>query len=405
MRTLLVLGAGEGQLPVYREARRLGVRTIGVDRNPHAFAVHEADEFVCVSTHDAAGVRRAVGRRPIAGVTSPASDASALSARTLALAYGTPFCVSWAAARASVDKAEFRRLVDRLGLPRYGWVAGTDLAELGARAARKLTFPVVAKPSDSSGSKGISIVDEPDGLEAALALAARFSPSGELIVEEYVDGIHLSAECLVADHRPSFMAVMQRTLTPLPHVITLEQVMPAALSPATLAELERSVAMICRALDLDRGPLNVDAVVARSGEARLIEMAARPGGNGISRLVRDLYGVNLAEVAVKTALGEPIAIGPRPARRGILRILQAPGAGVVTAVEGVEAIRALPETLELELFASPGTRVRPYSEAGNKVGYLSVAGATGDEARDALDRALALLRIEIAPDTDEAPAC
>lgn len=404
MRTLLVLGAGEGQLPVYREARRLGVRTIGVDRNPHAFAVHEADEFVCVSTHDAAGVRRAVGRRPIAGVTSPASDASALSARTLALAYGTPFCVSWDAARASVDKTEFRRLVDRLELPRYAWEAGTDLAELRARA-RAMTFPVVAKPSDSSGSKGISIVDGPDGLQAALALAARFSPSGEVIVEEYVDGIHLSAECLVADHRPRFMAVMQRTLTPLPHVITLEQIMPAALPPATVAALERSVAMICRALHLDRGPLNVDAVVARSGEVQLIEMAARPGGNGISRLVRDLYGVNLAEVAVKTALGEPIEIGPRPARRGVLRILQAPGAGVVTAVAGVEAVRAMPETLELELFASPGTRVRPYTEAGNKIGYLSVSGATSDEARDALERALALLRIEIAPDTDEVPAC
>jgi biotin carboxylase len=399
MRTLLVLGAGEGQLPVYREARRLGVRTIGVDRDPHAFAVHEADEFLCVSTRDAAGVHRAVGRRPIAGVTSPASDASALSVRALALAYGTPFCVSWAAARASVDKTEFRRVVDRLDLPRYAWVGGTDLAELDTRA-RELTFPVAVKPSDSSGSKGISIVDGPSGLGPALALAARFSYGGEVIVEEYVDGIHLSAECLISNYRPSFMAVMQRTLTPLPHVITLEQIMPAAIPQATVAELERSVAKICRALDLDRGPLNVDVVVARSGELQLIEIAARPGGNGISRLVRDLYGVNLAEVAVKTALGEPVEIAPRPGRTGVLRILQAPGSGMVTAVHGVEAIRAMPETLEIELLANAGTRVRPYTQAGNKIGYLSMAGATAGEARAALERALAHLRIDITPITD-----
>ena len=56
-----------------------------------------------------------------------------------------------------------------------------------------------------------------------------------------------------------------------------------------------------------------------------------------------------------------------PGRTGVLRILQAPGPGVVTAVHGVEAIRAMPETLELELFASAGTKVRPYTQAGNKI--------------------------------------
>ena len=127
MRTLLVLGAGEGQLP---DLPRGAAPRRSHDRRrpePQAFAAPEADEFLCVSTRDAAGVHRAVGERSIAGVTSPASDASALSVRALALAYGTPFCVSWAAARASVDKVAFRRVVDRLDLPRYGWVSGATL--------------------------------------------------------------------------------------------------------------------------------------------------------------------------------------------------------------------------------------------------------------------------------------
>ena len=183
------------------------------------------------------------------------------------------------------------------------------------------------KPSDSSGSKGISIVDGPDGLEPAFAVAAGFSHGGEVIVEEYIDGLHLSAECLIADHEPSFMAVIERTITPPPHVVTLEQIMPAEIPAATVAELGRLVAHICCALDLDRGPLNLDLVVARSGELHLIEMAARPGGNGISRLVQDVYGVNLPEVAIKIALGQPVDVGPRPGRIGCCGSCRLPDRG------------------------------------------------------------------------------
>jgi biotin carboxylase len=394
MRTLVVLGAGEDQLPTYREARRLGLRTIGVDQNPAAVAASEADEFLPVSTRDPRGVRHALRGRRIAGVISPASDASVVSARSLALAFGTPFCVSWDAARASVDKTVFRRLVDDLGLARYGWVAGTGGQEL-CMQARELTLPLAVKPTDSSGSKGLSIVQDRDELEAAIALAAHFSYGGEVIVEEFVDGVHMSGECLIANYRPSFMAIVERTITPLPHAITLEQMLPAAIADATLHELESAVARICSALDLERGPLNLDFVVCECGRVQLIEMAARPGGNGIPRVVGELYGVNLPAAAIKIALGEPVEVQPRLGGTGLLRILQAPHHGIVTAIGGVNAIRTLPEVLGFELFAQVGSTVAPYTEAGNKIGYLTVVGAGADDARAALDRALAHLQIEI----------
>ncbi|MFN2468238.1 MAG: ATP-grasp domain-containing protein [Gaiellaceae bacterium] len=399
MKTLLVLGASEGQLPVYWEARRLGLRTIGVDQNPRAVAASEADEFLCVSTRNERAVRRAVGRRPIAGVTSPASDASALSVRRLSLAYRTPFCVSEAAARASIDKAVFRRLVDRLKLPRYGWVRGTRVAELCARA-RTLRFPIAVKPCDSSGSKGISILSEPSQLEEAVELARGFASGGQVIVEEFVDGVHCSAECLIADHRPAFMAVMQRTMTPPPRVVTLEQLVPAAMSEGTAARLERAVTLICAALDLDRGPLNLDFVLSRSGEVHLVELAARPGGNGISRLVERTYGVNLAEAAVRVAVGDAVEIEPRPHGVGLLRILEAPHDGVVAAIRGADEVAAMPETADFELFVEVGSPVLAYTEAAHKVGYLAVTAATAADARAALDRALAVLHLDI-PHPDE----
>jgi biotin carboxylase len=396
MRTLLVLGASEGQLPVIRQARHLGLRTIAVDHNPSAVAAAEVDDFVCVSTRDASAIRRAVGHRPIAGVISPASDASALAVRSLSGAYGTPFRPSRRAALASVDKAFFRRVVDRLHLATYGWVAGSDPAHLSARA-RSMGLPVVVKPCRSSGSKGITIVDDIDKLDEAVKVAQKFGLGEEVIVEELVDGTHYSAECFIENHRPVFTAVIQRTITPAPQAITVEQLVPAALTGATSVALGAGLARICVALELHRGPLNVDFVVTPADEVQFVEVAARLGGNGISPLVRHAYDVDLTAAAVRLAVGDKVELRPRPGRAVVLRILQAADHGIVAAIHGADEVAAMAQTLELELCADVGTPVHPYSEAAYKIGYLAVAGDDAAGARAALDRALALLKVEVAP--------
>jgi biotin carboxylase len=401
MRTLLVLGASEGQLPVIREARRLGLRTIAVDQNPGAVAAVEADEFICVSTRDVPAIRRAVGNRPVAGVISPASDASVMAVRALSEAYGTAFRPSRRAAMASLDKACFRRVVDRLGMPRYRWVSGSNAA-LVTSQARSLGLPLVVKPNRSSGSKGITIVDDVAQLHDAVKLAQKFGFGDEVIVEEFLDGTHYSAECFIEDHRPVFSAVIQRTITAPPQAITIEQLLPAGLDDATTTALEDGIAGICTALDLDRGPLNLDFVVTPAGDVQFVEVAARLGGNGISLLVHHAYDVDLTAAAIRLAVGDPVELRPGPRETMILRILQAGTEGVVAAIRGAVAVAALPQTVEIQLFVGVGSRVHPYTEAAHKIGYLAVSGDDADHARAALDCALSILDVEVAPVTDDA---
>jgi cysteine synthase A len=131
-------------------------------------------------------------------------------------------------------------------------------------------------------------------------------------------------------------------------------------------------------------------------------MAARLGGNGISALVRHAYDVDLTAAAVRLAVGDAVELRPRPVRAAVLRILQADCEGMVAAIHGAEAVAALANTMELELFVGVGTPVHPYSEAAQKIGYLAVAGTDADDARAALQHALALLKVEVAPVTDRA---
>ncbi len=396
--TLLVLGAGESQLPTYRAARRLGYRVVGVDRRDDAEARPLCDRFLPVSTADPGGIIAALrGTRP-AGVMAPASDPSVPVQRSLGLAYRTPFVTPARAVRASSDKAWFRWLLDRLGLPRYDWVDGTREVELAGRAAARLRLPMIVKPVDAAGSRGIALVRETAELVGAIREARAWSPRGRVIVEEFVTGRHFSVEAFLEDGRLAVMAVSERTVTGPPSFITVSHLLPAELDQATARRIRHQVELVCAAIGLRQGPVNLDLVVDHRDEAYLVELGARLGGNGLGRLIARTLGVNLVEPAIRLAVGERVRLRRtrRPRHRaGIVYALHAPHRGTLASVDGARAVRRIPEVLELELHAAVGSTVHAYDQAADKLGYLTLVGDSPAQVRSALTRALATLRLEV----------
>jgi biotin carboxylase len=398
--TLLILGAGESQLPTYREARRLGYRVVGVDRRADAEARPLCDRFLPLSTADQDGIRAALGPDRPAGVIAPASDPSVPVQRSLGLAYRTPFVTPAAAVRASSDKAWFRWLLDRLGLPRYGWVDGCAGAgtELAARAAARLRPPMIVKPVDAAGSRGVALVRAAGELAGAIRAARAWSPRGRVIVEEFVAGRHCSVEGFLEEGRLAVMAVSERTVTGPPSFITISHLLPAEIDPATAARVCHQVELVCAATGLREGPVNLDLVVDDRGEAYLVELGARLGGNGLGRLVARTLGVNLVAPAIRLAVGERVRLRRprRPRHRaGMVYALHAPHRGTLAAVEGAAAVRRIPEVLDLELHATVGATVHPYDQAAHKLGYLTLVGESPARLRAALGRALATLRLDV----------
>src|SRR3954447_26391281 len=155
MRTLLVLGAADGAIGTFQAARRLGIRTIGVDGKADAPAAPLADTLLNVSTLAVPSIIAALDGLHIDGVVSPASDVNLPTQFALAQHFGLPHGLSAASVRASVDKGYFREVCDALGLPGPRWVQrpAAELIGLGLRP------PIMVKPTDSSGSRGISRVD------------------------------------------------------------------------------------------------------------------------------------------------------------------------------------------------------------------------------------------------------
>jgi biotin carboxylase len=403
--TVLILGASEDQLPVYVEARRRGYRTIAVDWWTDRPALPHADEHLQLSTRDHSGIAAALGDRALTGVIAAASDVSLESWHELSVRYGTPYRYPLSAARASIDKAAFHAMAESAGVTGYRWRTHTDRKQLLA-LADDLGFPLVAKPVDSSGSKGVTLVTRPEQLPAALDYAAGYTVTGELIVEEYLPGRNLTVDVFLRDGHLEFTGITEKRVVPGPHFIIGGHTCPAPIDDEVRGRLAETAARLCRAIGLTDGPANFDVILGRDGSIRVLEANARLCGNAFPLLMREVYGVDTVAALVSMALGEPFDLTPTRAGAGIIHVLASPLSvdGVLAEVAGLDEVRALPGVARCEVYQRPGAIVHPFTQAGHKFGYLLVTGPDVAAAEATLATALQLLRIRIRAADPESPA-
>jgi biotin carboxylase len=395
---MLILGASEDQLPVYLEARRRGIPTIGVDMRSDRPALAYADEWLPVSTKDHEGIVAALdGRRP-SSVVAAASDAGLWSWHELCRRYETRYRYPAGAARASVDKSAFHEMAQVAGLPGYRWHQDTDRAAL-TRAAHSFGYPVVVKPPDASGSKGVSLVERPADLPAALAYAGRFTAADTpLLVEEFLAGRNLTVDVFMRDGNAAFTGITEKRIVPGPHFVIGGHTGPAPMNDATRVSLAGAAERLCRAIELTDGPANFDVILRDDGTFAVLEANARLCGNSFPLLMRTMYGIDTVAALVSLAVGEPFAdfLTPTHQGAGIIHVLASPLAtdGVLAAVSGVPQAREMPGVVCCEVYAEPGDTIRPFDQSANKLGYLVVTGPDPAAAEARLTAALDVLVLD-----------
>jgi biotin carboxylase len=394
---LLVLGAGEDQLPIYREAGRRGLPTIAVDRRDSGPGVRAADEFLQISTHDGAAIAASLAGRAIAGVATAASDACLASVVALTEHFGVRRWMSPTAAATSMDKALFREVMAKAGIDGPGWVTGDDAERLTA-AAGCLHLPVVTKPVDASGSHGAGLVRTPAELAGAIRVAVEASPTGRAIVEEFVEGRNLTVEIFFLAGQARLVVVTEKRLTGSGFVVEGHRC-PADISAEARRRLATASLAVAQAMEVRDGPLNLDFILTADQEPIVLEAGARLGGNGFPLLVQAMRGVDPAQAMVGLSLGETIDLEPVREDYGLLHVISSPltEPAVLGAVRGVAAAQALPGVAFAEVYPRPGELVHPFIRSAHKLGYVGVVGATASEAEARLQAALALIEIELTP--------
>ena len=370
MKTLLSLGGSAQQVVALETARRLGLRTVLCDYLPDNPGQFRADKFYHTSTTDREAILEVARKEKIDGIVAYASDPAAPTAAFVAGKLGLPTnpCES---VEILCNKDRFRRFLADNGFntPKAAGFASREEA-LGA-VPDVSDFPVIVKPADSSGSKGVTVVRERDKLPEAVDFAFSFSRGGRIVVEEFVEKRHpylVGGDIFVSDGRVVQWGLMNchRDAAANP-LVPVGKSYPPLLDPADLEAVKETLRRLVDALGIRFGPMNVELVVDKSGRVFPIDIGPRSGGNMIPDLLGLVFGVDVVEMTLRAAMGESVAVPERPPRPFCAtHNLHADRDGIL---EGIEFSREIePFIVRKCIYEEPGAEVHSFANASHALG-------------------------------------
>jgi biotin carboxylase len=395
MKTLLILGAGKEQVAAIAAARAKGIRTIVLDMNPKADGRALADEFHLVSTRDRDAILAFARGYPgkIDGVMTIASDIPhmvAAAAEVLGVHH-----IPRAVAEICVHKLRMKEKLREAGVnvPAFARIASLD--DLNAFIG-EVGFPVVIKPVDNSGARGVQRLTAGMDIAQALDYSRSFAYGGDVIAEKFVSGLQISTEGLVHDGVFHCTGFADRNYARLddavPFMVEDGGDIPTVLNPRDKNLVEVEFEKAARALGIDWGPAKGDMIFGEDGKPYVIEIAARlSGGNFCYDKVPWSTGVDIVDILVDMAVGDavdPIRFTPTRDLATSQRYFF-PAAGRIKDIQGLEAAQTMPHIRKVDVWARTGDAIATAENHPSRVGYVISCAPTREEAVAAAQAAIA----------------
>jgi biotin carboxylase len=401
-KSVLFVGAGRHQRRAILRAQELGLRTVAVDRNADALGLAVAGVGEVVDFQDVDGVFAVAQLHGVDGVLTISADRAVPVVAAVAERLGLPG-IGTETAHLMTHKIAMRRRLAEAGVPQPRFAGARDLREAKA-AAETVGFPAVLKPADSGGQRGIFRLDSMDDLEASLHVALHESGGGEVIIERFHDGLELNGIVVARDGDATPLTLSDRLRPPgVGFGVGWIHVYPATIYGDVLEEAERVAAHATKALGMRDGVAFPQLLVTDEG-VLVIEVAARIPGGQMADLVRHAVGVDLVEVALRTALGEEIPDEialPKFQQPLAIRFFTAePGplpTGLVRAIGPLEPVLTAPGVVQADTYLQVGETIRPVRLDGDRRGYVIAVADTNLEALERAEAAARLLHVDVEP--------
>lgn len=308
---LMLLGGIRYLLPAIEVAHKHGIYVITVDYLPNNIAHKYSDEYhnVSILEKDKEKVLALAKELKIDGILSYAVDPGVVAAAYVAEQMGLPFTCSYESACILQDKSRFRQFLADNGF-NAPQAKGYVNAEDAIKDVDYFNWPVIVKPVDSAGSKGVSRVDAPKDLPKAIAHALEESHNGHFIVEDFLelDGYQSSADCFSVDGKLVYVDYSDQLFdkdAANPYTPALE-IWPSTMKQEHQDYLTKELQRLMTLLNCRTGLYNVESRLCKNGKPYIMEVSSRAGGNRIAELQRIGTGIDLIEAEVLKAVGEPL---------------------------------------------------------------------------------------------------
>ncbi len=399
--TLVVLGASSDQTFMIRTAQEMGLEVLALDFNPQSPGFQVADRHAVVSTRDVPAICAELKRLQaegieLVGVSTMGSDIPEIVAEVAGF-LGTP-SIPLASAELAVDKFAMKQRFRERGVP-IPWFEELEDVEHLARVAERRGLPLVIKPVDRSGSRGVYFVEESSDLADLYAKAREFSFSGRVQVEEYLPGLQISTGTVMCKGRATTPGFADRNYELferfLPQIMENGGWVPSILSAADRQAVELVVEQASLALDVTDGITKGDVVMTPEGP-KIIEIATRlSGGDFCESLVPLGTGVNYVRCAIQLAIGQSPDLGSLEPRfeRAVANRYFFPEAGRLVAIEGETEVRAKEWVHKLEFWYAIGEQVPESLSHAHRFGVFIVSAEDRETAQERVDWVYRTIRI------------
>lgn len=387
MKKILLLGGSAQQVVAIKTAKRLGLYTILCDFLLDNPGQCHADKFYLVSTTDKEAVLKVAKEEKVDGVLAYASDPAAPTAAYVAEQMGL-FGSPYKSVEILCNKDLFRKFLKENGFCTPEARGYADIISAYSDiAANVFRFPVIVKPVDSSGSKGVSRIDTVDEAREKIEYAMSFSRSRRIIVEEYVEklGYQIAGDGLSVDGKLVFRYFANDHFDPkcVNPFVPVSASFPYNMSAEVQQKIHDEIQRLLTALNMKTSTYNFDIRIDKDYNVYLMEIAPRDGGNYIPQIIQYATGVDLVELSVRAAMGEHIACNGfgRPSGYYAYFAVHSLRDGILKEVRISEAA----QVLENHLLVKPGDKVKSFTGANTTLGCLLMKFDSIEQMLDMMD--------------------
>lgn len=385
---LLLLGGLRYLLPVIEAAHKLGIYVITCDYIPDNIAHKYSDEYHNVSIVDKEAVLNLAKELKIDGIMSFAVDPGVVTASYVQNKMGLPSFGPYESVCILQNKDKFRAFLNANGfnVPKARAFASIKEA-LGAKDW--YPWPVIVKPTDSAGSKGVSRVDRYENLKPAIENAFKHSISGRVIVEQFIEkqGCSSDSDCFSLDGRLVFTSFSAQRFDK----DATNEYVPAAYSwPSTFTKeqevyLRSELQRLLSLLRMETSVYNVETRIGTNGKPYIMEVSPRGGGNRLAEMARMGTGVDMISACVSASVGDSVPILEQKPFDGHW-------AEVILHSDNVGRFKRLVISSEIEpyikqtdIWVKSGDSVNTFRGANDAIGTLVLRFNSNEELLKAMD--------------------
>lgn len=373
MKKLMLLGGMRYLVPVIEAAHKLGVYVITCDYLPNNIAHKYSDEYCNVSILEKDKVLEKAKELKIDGILSFACDPGVVTAAYVAEKMGLPSSGPYESVEILQNKGKFRKFLTENNFNVPVAKQYTDI-ETALNDIEMFNWPVIVKPTDSAGSKGVTKVEEKDKLKDAINYALKFSHSNEFIIEDFLEKIGDSSDCdsfsidgklkFVSFSAQKFDENCENPYTPAAFT------WPASISKEHQEELTNEIQRLLKLLDMKNSIYNIETRECTNGKAYIMECSPRGGGNRLAEMIRYMTGVDMITNIVKSALGMELDVIEQKELKDNWAeiILHSEKEGTFEKLWISEEISS--NIVENDLWIETGTHVGGFSGANEAIGTM-----------------------------------